>query len=50
MPHYRDSIINYETFDLGMFEFQSGPILPNAKLAYKTLGTLNKEKYEYDSR
>ena len=44
MSHYRDSIENYEIFDLGQFEFQSGSVLPNAKLAYKTLGKLNEDK------
>ena len=44
MPHYRSSINNYELFDLGEFEFQSGSILPSAKLAYKTLGRLNEDK------
>jgi len=44
MPHYRSSINNYELFDLGKFEFQSGSILPSAKLAYKTLGRLNEDK------
>jgi homoserine O-acetyltransferase len=44
MSHYRDSIDNYEIFDLGQFEFQSGSVLPNAKLAYKTLGKLNEDK------
>ena len=44
MPHYRDSISEYEIFNLGDFEFQCGAVLPNAKLAYKTLGTLNKDK------
>ena len=44
MPHYRDSISKYEIFNLGDFEFQGGTVLPNAKLAYKTLGTLNEDK------
>ena len=44
MSHYRDTINNYEIFDLGQFEFQSGTVLPNAKLAYKTLGKLNEDK------
>ena len=44
MSHYRDTIDNYEVFDLGQFEFQSGSVLPNAKLAYKTLGKLNEHK------
>ena len=44
MSHYRDSISEYEIFNLGDFEFQCGAVLPNAKLAYKTLGTLNKDK------
>ena len=44
MSHYRDSISEYEIFNLGDFEFQCGAVLPNAKLVYKTLGTLNKDK------
>jgi homoserine O-acetyltransferase len=44
MSHYRDSINEYEIFNLGDFEFQCGSVLPNAKLAYKTLGTLNEDK------
>ena len=44
MTHYRDSISGYEIFNLGDFEFQGGTVLPNAKLAYKTLGTLNEDK------
>jgi len=33
-----------ETFDLGDFHLVSGVTLPNAKLAYKTIGTLNEAK------
>lgn len=33
---------DYQTFLLGDFELQCGTVLPNAKLAYKTYGELNK--------
>jgi len=36
--------MDYEVFELGDVQLQSGGILPNAKLAYKTHGTLNAEK------
>lgn len=32
---------DYETFELGDVTLQSGEVLPSAKLAYKTYGTLN---------
>lgn len=35
---------NYQTFDLGDVQLQKGTVLPNAKLAYKTLGKLNQNK------
>ena len=35
---------DYEIFELGDFVFQSGATLRNAKLAYKTYGTLNADK------
>ena len=34
----------HEYFDLGNFELASGYLLPQAKLAYKTIGTLNQAK------
>jgi homoserine O-acetyltransferase len=34
----------HQYLDLGTFEFQSGMTLPNARLAYKTHGTLNEAK------
>ena len=34
----------HEYFDLGNFPLSTGYTLPNAKLAYKTLGTLNAAK------
>jgi homoserine O-acetyltransferase len=37
-------ITDYETFDLGDVLLQSGATLRNAKLAYKTYGTLNSRK------
>ena len=43
MAHYRESIRDYETLNLGDFEFQSGITIPDAKLAYKTYGKLNSE-------
>jgi homoserine O-acetyltransferase len=33
--------IDYSVFDLGDFELQSGLVLADAKLAYKTCGELN---------
>ncbi|MEN8760690.1 MAG: hypothetical protein ABF303_19695, partial [Desulfobacterales bacterium] len=33
-----------EIFDLGDVQLQKGSVLPNAKLAYKTLGELNANK------
>ena len=44
MKHYRADIKNYDILNLGNFLFQSGEILPEAKLAYKTLGRLNEDK------
>ena len=44
MEHYRASIKDYEIFDLGDFRFQSGQVLPNSKLAYKTYGELNSKR------
>lgn len=35
---------DYELYELGDIQLQSGNILPNAVLAYKTYGTLNAEK------
>ena len=35
---------SHEIFELGNVQLQKGTVLPNAKLAYKTLGTLNKNK------
>jgi homoserine acetyltransferase len=29
---------DYETYDLGDFSLQSGEIIPDAKIAYKTFG------------
>lgn len=37
-------MIDYEIFELGNFALQQGATLRNAKLAYKTYGTLNSEK------
>jgi homoserine acetyltransferase len=34
----------HEYLDLGNFELASGFVLPQAKLAYKTIGTLNEAK------
>jgi homoserine O-acetyltransferase len=34
----------HEYFDLGNFELASGYVLPQAKLAYKTIGTLSEAK------
>ena len=38
------NVENYNTFDLGDVKLQSGETLLSAKLAYKTYGSLNKEK------
>ena len=38
------NVENYDTFDLGDVKLQSGETLLSAKLAYKTYGSLNKEK------
>jgi homoserine O-acetyltransferase len=35
---------SYETFELGNVALQKGSSIPNAKLAYKTMGTLNDNK------
>jgi homoserine O-acetyltransferase len=35
---------DYSTFELGDFELQSGAVLPDAQLAYKTYGELNTSK------
>jgi len=34
---------DYETLLLGDFEFQSGQVLPDTKLTYKTYGSLNSD-------
>ena len=44
IAHYRDSISDYQSFQLGDFELQFGKKLPNAQIAYKTLGSLNADK------
>ena len=44
MAHYRDSISDYQSFQLGDFELQCGKKLPSAQIAYKTLGSLNADK------
>ncbi|MBD1852582.1 alpha/beta fold hydrolase [Leptolyngbya sp. FACHB-711] len=36
--------IDYEVYELGNVQLQSGEILPDAKLAYATYGTLNAQK------
>jgi homoserine O-acetyltransferase/O-succinyltransferase len=36
--------IDYQVFDLGSVQLQSGTIFPNAKLAYKTYGALASDK------
>ena len=36
--------IDYQIYDLGDFQLQSGETLPGAKLAYKTYGSLNSAK------
>jgi|TARA_B100001971_G_scaffold33390_1_gene27905 homoserine O-acetyltransferase len=43
MPHYRESVEDYDVLNLGDFEFQSGTTIHEAKLAYKTYGKLNSE-------
>ena len=35
---------SYEIFELGNVSLQKGTTIPNAKLAYKTMGTLNENK------
>jgi len=35
---------DYETFDLGRFELQSGAVLPSASLAYRTYGAMNAKR------
>ncbi|SMY01318.1 hypothetical protein [Brevibacterium antiquum] len=35
---------NYEIYELGDFELQSGMTVESAKLAYETFGELNAEK------
>jgi hypothetical protein len=35
---------DYQTFDLGSVQLQSGVVFPNAKLAYKTYGELTPDK------
>ncbi|MDT7726545.1 MAG: homoserine O-acetyltransferase/O-succinyltransferase [Actinomycetota bacterium] len=43
--HYSEEIHGpHQYFDLGDFELEGGMTLPNAKLAYKTQGTLNEAK------
>jgi homoserine O-acetyltransferase/O-succinyltransferase len=37
-------MVDYEIFDLGDFTLRSGATLRDAKLAYKTYGTLNANK------
>lgn len=37
-------MIDYQTFSLGNFQLQSGDTLPDAKLTYKTYGSLNASK------
>jgi homoserine O-acetyltransferase len=37
-------VSDYQTFDLGDIVLQSGATLRDAKLAYKTYGTLNAKK------
>ena len=36
--------IDYQVFDLGSVQLQSGTVFPNAKLAYKTYGALAPDK------
>jgi hypothetical protein len=36
--------IDYQVFDLGSVQLQSGIVFPNAKLAYKTYGVLAPDK------
>lgn len=45
MSYYSEEIHGrHQYFDLGDFALESGITLPNAKLAYKTIGTLNDAK------
>ena len=44
MAHYRGSISDYESFQLGDFELQCGKKLSYAQIAYKNLGSLNADK------
>ncbi|HEY9646489.1 MAG TPA: alpha/beta fold hydrolase [Chroococcidiopsis sp.] len=37
-------MVDYEVFELGTVELQSGEVLPNARLAYATYGQLNAER------
>ena len=39
----------HEYLDLGNFELASGYVLPQAKLAYKTIGTLNQDTAAIDA-
>lgn len=43
-PESLGSNMDYEIFSLGDIQLQSGVTLPNAKLAYKTYGSLNADK------
>jgi len=35
---------DFEIFDVGRVELQSGEVLPDARLAYRTYGSLNAER------
>ena len=37
-------MVQYKTFDLGPFALQKGTVLPDAKIAYATVGRLNDAK------